>query len=411
MKLVFDDPDFDGQLQRSVSKDNFGMANAGECLAIAAKISTSDASSWYAAFAGFAKTLQGIAERAGDSGHRASARESYLRACEYYRNAFFYERADLDNPKLHIAYAAHRACFRAALPLLEFPIDVVEVPFAEATLSGYFGRPDDTGRPRPTVIMPGGYDGTAEELYPTIVAGVARGYNVFCFDGPGQGAVLYEQRIFMRPDWEAVLPPVVDLIAARADVDADKLILLGRSFGGYLAPRAASQEHRFAALVVDPGQYDLGAGIDKRLPGHLLRQLDDDLPAADAPFENLLAEEKYRRMFLPRMATHGATTVRQYLKMMQAYTNAGYAERITCPTLVCDNETDRVSTMQGQLLYDRLICAKTFVVFNAAEGAEGHCQGLGQTIFFARMFDWADETLGLTARFDSIDQNNPPQRT
>jgi hypothetical protein len=32
----------------------------------------------------------------------------------------FYERADLDNPKLHIAYAAHRACFRAALPLLEF---------------------------------------------------------------------------------------------------------------------------------------------------------------------------------------------------------------------------------------------------------------------------------------------------
>lgn len=67
MKLVFDDPDFDGQLQRSVSKDNFGMANAGECLAIAAKISASDASSWYPAFAGFAKTLQNIAERAVDA--------------------------------------------------------------------------------------------------------------------------------------------------------------------------------------------------------------------------------------------------------------------------------------------------------------------------------------------------------
>ena len=205
----------------------------------------------------------------------------------------------------------------------------------------------------------------------------------FCFGGPGQGAVLYEQRVFMRPDWEAVLPPVVDVIAARADVDADKLILLGRSFGGYLAPRAAGQEQRFAALVVDPGQYDLGAGIDKRLPGHLLRQLGDDSPAADAAFENLLAEERYRRLFLLRMATHGATTVRQYLKMMQSYTNAGHAEMITCPTLICDNETDRVSTMQGQLLYDRLICPETLVVFNAAEGAEGHCQGLGQAIFFA----------------------------
>jgi alpha-beta hydrolase superfamily lysophospholipase len=395
MKLVFDDPDFDGQLQRSVAKDNFGMANAGECLAIAAKISGSDASSWYPAFAAFAKTLQGIAERAVDRGHRVSAHESYLRACEYYRNAFFYERADLDNPKLHIAYAAHRACFRSALPLSEFPIDVVEVPFAEATLTGYLGRPDDSGRARPTVIMPGGYDGTAEELYPTIVAGVTRGYNVFCFDGPGQGATLYEQRIFMRPDWEAVLPPVVDLIAARADVAADKLILLGRSFGGYLAPRAASHEHRFAALVVDPGQYDLGAGLDKRLPGHLVRQLENDSPAADLPFDNLLVEERYRRLFLPRMATHGATTVRQYLKMMQAYTNAGRAERITCPTLVCDNETDLVSTMQGRMLYDRLTCPKTLVVFNAAEGAEGHCQGLGQAIFFARMFDWVDETLGV----------------
>jgi hypothetical protein len=57
MKLVFDDPDFDGQLQRSVAKDNFSMANAGECLAIAAKVSAGDASSWYPAFAGFAEIL------------------------------------------------------------------------------------------------------------------------------------------------------------------------------------------------------------------------------------------------------------------------------------------------------------------------------------------------------------------
>lgn len=394
MKLVFDDPDLDGQLQRTVAKDSVGMANAGECLAIAANISPGDTSTWYPAFTGAAERLRTTANRAAGRGHRVSARECYLRACEYYRNAFFYERADLDNPKLLAAYTSHRACFRAALPLLEFPIEVVEVRFAEATLTGYFARPDGSGRSRPTVIMPGGYDGTAEEGYPTIVAGVQRGYNVFCFDGPGQGAVLYEQRVVMRPDWEIVLPPVVDRIAGRADADADRLILLGRSFGGYLAPRAAGHEHRFAALVVDPGQYDLGAGLDKRLPDQLVRQLEDDSAAADEPFEELLRDERYRRLFLPRMATHGAKTVRQYLNMIQAYTNAGHAEEITCPTLVCDNETDPISTVQGRLLYDRLTCPKTFVQFTAAEGAEGHCEGMGQTIFFARMFDWVDETLG-----------------
>jgi dienelactone hydrolase len=210
--------------------------------------------------------------------------------------------------------------------------------------------------------MPGGYDGTAEELY--------------------------------APRLGDRAPPVVDLIAARADVDASRLILLGRSFGGYLAPRAAGHEHRFAALVVDPGQYDIGASLDKRLPGDLVRYLEDDSPAADELFEDLLREERYRRLFLPRMVTHGASTVRQYLKMMRAHTNAGHAEKITSPTLVCDNETDSVSTMQGRLLYDRLTCPKTFVRFTAAEGAEGHCQGLGQTMYFARMFDCIDEALG-----------------
>lgn len=38
MKLYFEDESFDGQLQRSVGKANSGMANVGECLAIAERI-------------------------------------------------------------------------------------------------------------------------------------------------------------------------------------------------------------------------------------------------------------------------------------------------------------------------------------------------------------------------------------
>ena len=73
MKLVFDDPDFDGQLQRTVAKDSFGMANAGECLAIAAKIFDGDASSWYPAFAGAAESLRANADRVPISTIRSCA--------------------------------------------------------------------------------------------------------------------------------------------------------------------------------------------------------------------------------------------------------------------------------------------------------------------------------------------------
>jgi alpha-beta hydrolase superfamily lysophospholipase len=75
------------------------------------------------------------------------------------------------------------------------------------------------------VLAPGGYDSTAEELYPTVAAGVSRGYAVLAFDGPGQGGTLYEQRVAMRPDWEAVIPPVVDVIAKRSEIDPERIAL------------------------------------------------------------------------------------------------------------------------------------------------------------------------------------------
>ena len=81
--------------------------------------------------------------------------------------------------------------------------------------------------------------------------------------------------------------------------------------------------------------------------------------------------------------------------MMLDYPCEGRAENIRCPSLICDNETDLVSTEQGQVLYDHLTCPKTFVRFSKAEGAEGHCEGLGSVVFYERAFDWVDETLRL----------------
>jgi hypothetical protein len=49
------------------------------------------------------------------------------------------------------------------------------------------------------VILTGGYDGTAEELYfANCAAALAGGYNVLAFDGPGQGAALVQQGLVMR---------------------------------------------------------------------------------------------------------------------------------------------------------------------------------------------------------------------
>jgi hypothetical protein len=90
------------------------MANVGECLTIAAQITPGDRDSWYRAWTAFGSRLTEQADAARDAGHRVSARGAYLRAAEYFRQAFFFHRDDLDGAELRAAYPARVQAFRAA---------------------------------------------------------------------------------------------------------------------------------------------------------------------------------------------------------------------------------------------------------------------------------------------------------
>jgi hypothetical protein len=385
MKLFFDDEGFDGQLQRSVGKADAGMANVGECLAIAAQIREGDRDSWHAAWSAFGRRLVEQADAALTSGHRVSARSAYLRATEYLRQASFFHRENLDGTEFRTAYHASVAAFRAAVPLLDHPTTVLS-----GALTGYLFTPAGSSGPFPTLLHIDGYDGTAEELYASVYPAVQRGFAFAAVDGPGQGAVLYDQRIPMRPDWENVIPGMVDALLEHPEVDPNRVVLVGRSFGGLIAPRGASGEQRLAALIVDPGQYDIGAAVTARL-GPLAAKLDD--PAADPEFQGMLDNPAMDALLAPRMVTNGTPTVRGYFTDMARYHNRDAAPKITAETYVADNETDRVSTGQGRLLYDHLTCKKQFRLFTAAEGAEGHCEGLAPIVFWTDAPDWLDDVL------------------
>ena len=107
--------------------------------------------------------------------------------------------APLD-PRLRAATTAQTAAFRAGAALLPTPPEIVAIPFEGTTLPGYLFRAPGQG-PRPTAILLGGYDGTAEELwFFNGAAALARGYDVLAFDGPGQGAALVQQGLTLRAD-------------------------------------------------------------------------------------------------------------------------------------------------------------------------------------------------------------------
>ena len=55
-------------------------------------------------------------------------------------------------------------------------------------MPGYLARPDDSDRPRPTIVQTNGYDSNVTEMFfSTAPAALRRGYNWLGFDGPGQG--------------------------------------------------------------------------------------------------------------------------------------------------------------------------------------------------------------------------------
>ena len=380
---LFSDEFYDGQLERTLAAAYADAADLGEAFAVARRIHRPTPDRWYKAWTERARAVTSQADDLARSGQRDSARGAYLRASEYHRQSYFFLRHDLRDPRLLAAYHAHVENFQSAMALLNHPVETAAIPYSNTHLKGYYFAPDTSGEPRPTLLLPCGYDSTAESGWSAVPGAMQRGYNAFIFEGPGQGAALYEQGLFFRREFEYVLTPAIDWLIQRPDVDPDNLILVGRSFAGYLAPRAATAEHRIAALVCDPAQPDLAA----RLPGGWASRLVGPIAALQMRVSRNRAE-----FFGARMAAHGISQVTDYIDEMRRYTMLDRASQITCPTLVIECEGDFVGG-GGQALVDAVSGPATLIRLTADSGAGGHCGGVGQRVWEAAVYDWISRVI------------------
>ncbi|MGY5101519.1 alpha/beta hydrolase family protein [Streptomyces sp. 900105245] len=388
---------------RSMSHIAYGGADFGEVVSTGERIVEGDYDSWYVEWLATADRVSGEAEKALAADHRVSARDGFLRASNYYRSAEFFLHGQPCDPRHDHAYDRSVACFRAAAALFTPVIEPVEIPYEDTTLPGYLYRVDDSGTPRPTLIMHNGFDGTAEELhFFGAMAGVERGYNVLAFDGPGMPGPRHHEGLVFRPDWENVITPVVDFTETLPEVDDNRVALLGLSMGGILAPRAAAFEHRLAALIAVDGLYDLGQTSVRNIPGtreeaeRLLRA--QAAPELDAALEQIMTRDPIARWAINHgMYVMGVDTPRAFNASYLDYTlQDGTAERIQCPTLVCDAEEDMFFKGQPEQLYDHLTCPRTLMTFTAEEGAGAHCHPGAMRLSIARIYDWLDDTLAAT---------------
>jgi len=399
--LFHDDAQFWFETLRVMGATDYGGAQIGEAVMTASRIAAGDYNGWHAEWKATADAVARQARASLAAGRRISARDGLLRVSNYYRNSEFFLHADRRDPRLRQAYDESVRSFRDAAALFDHPVSVVEIPYEGTTLPGYLYRPDASARRRPLLIAHNGFDGSVEEMhFLGAQAALERGYAVLTFDGPGQFGPIHRQGLAFRSDWEKVVTPVVDFALTHAFVDPERIGLMGISMGGYLAPRAAVFERRLAACIANDGIYDCGEAALSFLPADARAEFRRGLLApVNQEMDRALAEAMKASPVTRWVLTHGpyafgVASPRQYMARLLDYSLVGLAEKIACPTLVCEAEEDVASTgQQAQKLYDHLTCPRTLVRFSSAEGAGAHCQVGALRLSFGRIFDWLDGVL------------------
>jgi pimeloyl-ACP methyl ester carboxylesterase len=383
---LFENEEFDFQMVRGLGASCRGGATLGECMVTAGRISDGDVLGWVREWAATAAMVE---EQAGDfagKGVKSAARDAYLRASMYWRAAEYY--GFFSEPTRREHWESSERCFREAVKLTGYSWEVLEIPFEDIKLPGYFFSPSGGDLPRPTLMLLSGFDGTMEEFFFGIGSyALEEDYNVMMFEGPGQAAMchLHPDRPFM-PDFEKPVSAAVDHALSRSDVDPDRLALLGLSLGGYFAARAAVHEKRIKACILNSPIIDMYPYF----AGSALKNLVD-LPEAD--YEAAMQAVPVIRWVVETFGRRfGAGTVPGMFEKMKAFSIVGSEGDITCATLSLIGEGEGGEALkQTDRFHDNVSGPKAKHIFTADEGADAHCQVGNQPLMSGVVLAWLEE--------------------
>jgi hypothetical protein len=389
----FSDPDYDYETRCILGAAASGIGDVGLVLAAIDQVTNLDAQSWFDAWTAVAADLEARGDEAMAAGHLRTARWAHLAASEYYTKALVFIDAMADQSVLLSTFKKGRAAWEKVIDASEGAFVRVDVPYEDSALPGYLLRPDSSGTARPTLVMTNGSDGTLPGLlgYGGNEA-LARGWNVFVYDGPGQQSMLFERGVPFRYDWEAVLTPVIDVVATRPDVDATALLGYGISQGGYWIPRALAFEHRLVAAIADPGAVDVSVTWTSKLSPHQLRLLDTgQKDAFDAITPGPNPESKRTLAF--RGKPYGVSDPFDLFIELRKYQVRDVADKITTPLLVLNPDDEQFFPGQPEELYGLLPGEKAIIGFSQAQGANFHCEPTGRQLTHTQMLDWLADRL------------------
>lgn len=393
-----DDFGMDFAVRCVLSGVRYGMAEVGEILATVPLVLDGNADSWRDRWLDLARRLEGVADRAAANGHDYSAWGAYLRASNYAFAGNFYAPATADPSTAPEGWQLHRTCWDRAVSHWPTPAAPIDIPLGTDSLPGYwFAGHAPLAEPRPLVVIVNGIETPMSDVTMTGLAdGLARGYRVLCFDGPGQGAALYERGMPLVGDWAPVLDAVVRWGKDHAGVDARAVSLHGINHGGLFALLAAVDRPGLGALVLDPGVLNLGGDVLGGLPDELVPLYRSDPDGFDAAVGASSDPELsfWTAKTLDPLPGFRPSEALRFFEELRF--DPSHAADVSAPVYIAAADGAESFAGQGSELARLLESAGVAVTldrFTAAEGAELDCEILAPQVRNQRVFDWLDGTL------------------
>ena len=382
IRYHFKDTDMDFNFGTLVlgSTVNHGV-EIGEAFYTASQIKDGDAASWQAEWFKMASLAEARGEKSLTGGNKVSARDQFQRASYYYRISLLSILPD--DPRMKERAAKSRSLLKKAGKLFEPALEYIEIPFEGTVLPGYFRKAASGTKPAKTLIMIGGGETFAEDLFFYIAPQTYdHGYNFITVDLPGQGLLPMEGKPF-RPDMNIPMQVVVDYVLSRPDVDPERLAAYGYSGGGGFVPQAAMHDPRIKAIAMNSAVVDA-------------YPLFSTMPVVLATKKEIASWTIFHGNIVKAICWRWG--VRMNNPSGLAAANKGFTfdpAKIAVPALIIVGEGEYKS---AEVKRQQKVCMDNFpnpmkkmVITPTVEGATNHCVMENRSLVGQVLFDWLDE--------------------
>ena len=321
-----------------------------------------------------------IARDFEEQGRFVSAYENYFIASLLYASAqwpyFDINDEDLEWERRMIE------CYNKFIAHSPHPVERVDIPFKDSALSAFLHLPATPleNDNFPCVLHIGGMDGSKENMVALHGdSALKRGMAVLALDGPGQGETRNRGITISSDNFAEAAETVVNWLKKRTEINGDRIVIRGSSFGTYYGTVAA-------------------AGLKDKIKGYCGTGVCQE-PGCDTIFNTASPTFKVRFMFMAGYEDEDAFDV-----FRQEFDLRKVAKEISAPYMIVAGEADQLSPIHHTYeLFELIDAPKRLVVYQDANHSMAYASSgeLGEdreSLVYDWLRDRVDEKLVISEK-------------